>query len=86
MKKIKLHPEAILVRKELSNKEMRNVVLLSIKENYEYRVVNIGSEVKLLKVGDIIKPKEILAEKIEIDGRDFLYFSHGDSSFYYIQE
>lgn len=86
MEKIKLHPEAILVTKELSKRSEINSIILSIGENYTYKVVNVGSEVKLLKVGDSIKPKEILSEKIEIDGRDYLYFSHGDSSFYYVKE
>lgn len=87
---IVLPSEAILVKEqkvELKEEVTTNGIIVNIGVNRDvlYKVVAIGIDVKTLKVGDIIKIKDTFAEDIKIGKEDFKFFSHGDSSYYYIQ-
>ena len=85
-----LPAEAILVKEqkvELKEEITTNGIIVNIGVNRDvlHKVVAIGIDVKTLKVGDIIKIKDTFAEDIKIGKEDFKFFSHGDSSYYYIQ-
>ncbi len=85
-----LPSEAILVKEqkvELKEEITTNGIIVNIGVNRDvlYKVVAIGIDVKTLKVGNIIKIKDTFAEDIKIGKEDFKFFSHGDSSYYYIQ-
>lgn len=85
-----LPAEAILVKEqkvELKEEITTNGIIVNIGVNRDvlYKVVAIGIDVKTLKINDIIKIKDTFAEDIKIGKEDFKFFSHGDSSYYYIQ-
>ena len=85
-----LPAEAILVKEqkvELKEEITTNGIIVNIGVNRDvlYKVVAIGIDVKTLKIGNIIKIKDTFAEDIKIGKEDFKFFSHGDSSYYYIQ-
>ena len=85
-----LPSEAILVKEqkvELKEEITTNGIIVNIGVNRDvlYKVVAIGIDVKTLKIGNIIKIKDTFAEDIKIGKEDFKFFSHGDSSYYYIQ-
>lgn len=85
-----LPAEAILVKEqkvELKEEVTTNGIIVNIGVNRDvlYKVVAIGIDVKTLKINDIIKIKDTFAEDIKIGKEDFKFFSHGDSSYYYIQ-
>ena len=85
-----LPAEAILFKEqkvELKEEVTTNGIIVNIGVNRDvlYKVVAIGIDVKTLKINDIIKIKDTFAEDIKIGKEDFKFFSHGDSSYYYIQ-
>lgn len=85
-----LPSEAILVKEqkvELKEEITTNGIIVNIGVNRDvlYKVVAIGIDVNTLKIGNIIKIKDTFAEDIKIGKEDFKFFSHGDSSYYYIQ-
>ena len=85
-----LPAESILVKEqkvELKEEITTNGIIVNIGVNRDvlYKVVAIGIDVKTLKINDIIKIKDTFAEDIKIGKEDFKFFSHGDSSYYYIQ-
>lgn len=83
---IELNNEAILVQEVQTKEEVTQGGLLIISDKSKekiYKVISIGSKVENLKVGDIIRVKESFGETITIDYKAYLFFPHGDSSYYY---
>jgi len=88
MEGIELTKEAILVKEVKDGKQetiLASGLILSTETEKDiyHKVVAIGSEVKNINIGDILRVKESFAEKLSINFQEYLYFSHADTCYFY---
>ena len=84
-----LPKEAIItqeVKVEQEEKKFGNIILATeVVEDKFHQVIYTGEEVKHLQ-DKIIRVKENMGEKLDIDFKEYLYFPYGESSYYYIKD
>ena len=84
-----LPKEAIITKEikvEVEEKKFGNIILATeVVEDKFHQVIYTGEEVKHLQ-DKIIRVKENMGEKLDIDFKEYLYFPYGESSYYYIKD
>ena len=84
-----LPKEAIItqeVKVEQEEKKVGNIILaMEVVEDKFHQVIHTGEDVKHLQ-DKIIRVKENMGEKLDIDFKEYLYFPYGESSYYYIKD
>ncbi len=84
-----LPKEAIITKEikvEVEEKKFGNIILATeVVEDKFHQVIHTGEDVKHLQ-DKIIRVKENMGEKLDIDFKEYLYFPYGESSYYYIKD
>ena len=84
-----LPKEAIITKEikvETEEKKFGNIILATeVVEDKFHQVIHTGEDVKYLQ-DKIIRVKENMGEKLDIDFKEYLYFPYGESSYYYIKD
>ena len=84
-----LPKEAIITKEikvETEEKKFGNIILATeVVEDKFHQVIYTGEDVKHLQ-DKIIRVKENMGEKLDIDFKEYLYFPYGESSYYYIKD
>ena len=84
-----LPKEAIITKEikvEVEERKFGNIILATeVVEDKFHQVIYTGEEVKHQQ-DKIIRVKENMGEKLDIDFKEYLYFPYGESSYYYIKD
>ena len=84
-----LPKEAIItqeIKVETEEKKIGSIILAAeVVEDKFHQVMYTGEDVKHLQ-DKIIRVKENMGEKLDIDFKEYLYFPYGESSYYYIKD
>ena len=84
-----LPKEAIItqeVKAEQEEKKVGNIILaMEVVEDKFHKVIYTGENVKNLQ-DKVIRVKENMGEKLDIDFKEYMYFPYGESSYYYIKD
>ena len=83
-------PKEAIITKEIKvkveEKKFGNIILATeVVEDKFHQVTYTGEDVKHLQ-DKIIRVKENMGEKLDIDFKEYLYFPYGESSYYYIKD
>ena len=83
-------PKEAIITKEIKvkveEKKFGNIILATeVVEDKFHQVIYTGEDVKHLQ-DKIIRVKENMGEKLDIDFKEYLYFPYGESSYYYIKD
>lgn len=84
-----LPKEAIITQEikiEQEERKVGNIILaMEVVEDKFHKVIYTGQDVEHLK-DKIIRVKENMGEKLDINFKEYLYFPYGESSYYYIKD
>ena len=84
-----LPKEAIITQEikiEQEEKKFGNIILaMEVVEDKFHKVLYTGEDVKYLQ-DKVIRVKENMGEKLDIDFKEYMYFPYGESSYYYIKD
>lgn len=84
-----LPKEAIItqeIKVETEEKKIGSIILAAeVVEDKFHQVMYTGEDVKHLQ-DKIIRVKENMGEKLDIDFKEHMFFPYGESSYYYIKD
>ena len=86
---MKLPKDAIITEpifNEVEEEKVGNIFLATgVKKDVYHKVIYTGENVKHLQ-DKIIRPKESMGEKLDIDFKTYVYFTSGEHSYFYIDD